>query len=160
MTNTVKLIISQFHLQTRLFKNVTDGITDGQSTRQMFPGANHPAWLTGHIVSSRFLFANLLGLKESEPFPALFQNGKGMDTEAKYPSMQNLKKDWESISEKIASALQNISDEALSAKLPNPVPSGNEVGDFVAFILHHEAYTIGQIGIYRRFLGLPAMSYA
>jgi len=159
MTNTIKLITSQLNLQTRLFNNVTDGITDEQSRVHLYPNANHPAWLTGHIVSSRYLFANLLGLKDAEPFPSLFQNGKGMDNAAAYPSMSDLRRDWNGISEKIVTVLDSITEETLSSGLPKPVPAGNTVGDFIAFILHHEAYTIGQIGIYRRYLGVPAMSY-
>jgi len=159
MTNTLKLLISQFKLQTRLFKNVTIGITDPGSLKQFYENANHVAWLTGHIVSSRYLLAGLIGLKEAEPFAELFLNGKGMDKNSIYPPMAELTKNWDSLSEKIAAALDSITDETLSSKLPRPVPSGDTVGDFIAFILHHEAYTIGQIGIYRKFQGLGAMSY-
>ncbi|MDB5051303.1 MAG: hypothetical protein JWO30_4374 [Fibrobacteres bacterium] len=105
------------------------------------------------------MLANVLGIQVQEPFPNLYQNGKGMDTSAKYPSMKELTKDWNSISETVITALNAISDEALDKKGPQPVPTGDTLGDFVSFIIHHEAYTLGQLGIFRRFHGMEPMKY-
>lgn len=160
MTSTMKPLISQFHLQTRLFKNVTDSIIDAEAQTRLNGNTNHIAWLTGHIVSTRFVMANVLGVPVKEPFPELFENGKGMDPEVEYPSMNDLLKDWEGISGKILPVLEGLTDEALEQKGPFPVPTGDTVGDFVTFLMHHEAYTIGQIGIARRFFGREAMKYS
>ena len=159
MSNSIKHLINQFNLQTRLFNNVLAGISDADSMKQMNANTNHVAWLTGHTVSTRFMIANALGLKVKEPFPSLFENGKGMDKGAKYPSMKELTKDWNSVSEKIATALNTLTEDALQNKVPHPVPTGDTLGDFISFINHHEAYTIGQLGIARRYHGLEAMSY-
>lgn len=155
----MKHLISQFNLQTKLFNNVTAGISDAESIKLMSENANHVAWLTGHLVSTRYMLAGVLGLKETEPFPELFAQGKGMDKNAKYPGMANLTKDWASVSEKVAKALSSVTEENLNAKAPFPLPTGDTMGDFFSFLMHHEAYTIGQVGIYRRFLGKEAMSY-
>lgn len=159
MSNSIKHLINQFNLQTRLFNNVTTGIKDSDSTKQMNENTNHTAWLTGHTVSTRFMLAGALGLKEAEPYPELFQNGKGLDKNAKYPSMADLTSGWNSISEKVAAALNALSEEVLATKMPRPVPTGDTLGDFISFLMHHEAYTIGQLGIYRRFHGEEAMKY-
>jgi hypothetical protein len=159
MSNSIKHLINQFNLQTKLFNNVTVSISDVDSQKQMNANTNHIAWLTGHTVSTRYMLANALGLKTQEPFPALFENGKGIDKTAKYPSIKELTKDWNSISEKVSTALNSISEEALQTKMPRPVPTGDTMGDFISFINHHEAYTIGQLGISRRFFGLEAMKY-
>ncbi len=160
MTNSIKHLISQFNLQTRLFNNVTVGVTDSDAQTQMNENTNHAAWLTGHIVSTRFMLANVLGLNVKEPFPALFENGKGLDKAAKYPSMAELTKDWKDLSEKMVVALSSLNEAALENKMPRPVPTGDTIGDFIAFLIHHEAYTIGQLGISRRFFGLEGMKYS
>lgn len=160
MSNSIKHLIRQFDLQTRLFKNVTVGISDADSVRQMNANTNHAAWLTGHTVSTRFMLAKALGLNVQEPFPALYENGKGMEKGAKYPSMKELIREWDSISEKIVNAMNALTEAALENKMPKPVPTGDTMGDFISFLMHHEAYTIGQIGIVRRFLGLDAMKYS
>jgi uncharacterized damage-inducible protein DinB len=159
MANTIKYLINQFDLQSRLFKNATAGISDADSGKPMNPNTNHIAWLTGHTVSTRYSLANALGSQVQEPFPNLFRNEKGMDKSAKYPSMNELTKDWNSISETLNAALNAVSDEALDKKIPRPVPTGDTLGDLVSFIIHHEAYTLGQLGIYRRFHGLEPMKY-
>lgn len=159
MPDSIKHLINQFNLQTRLFDNVTAGVTDADSQKQMNQNTNHLAWLTGHTVSTRYMLAGVLGLQEQEPFPAFYENGKGMDKDATYPGMSDLTKDWHPISEKIAAALEATTEEALAAKMPNPVPTGDTLGDFIAFLMHHEAYTIGQMGISRRYHGLQAMKY-
>jgi alkylhydroperoxidase/carboxymuconolactone decarboxylase family protein YurZ len=159
MSNSIKHLINQFNLQTRLFNNVTVAIKDGDAAKPMNENTNHIAWLTGHTVSTRFMLAGALGLKESEPFPELFQNGKGIDRAYDYPTMDELTKDWNSLAVKIASAMNSLTEESLNAKMPRPVPTGDTLGDFISFLMHHEAYTIGQIGIYRRYYGLDAMKY-
>jgi hypothetical protein len=159
MTTPIHYLASQFDLQTRLFQNVTAQVNDGLATTRLNPNTNHLAWLVGHTVSTRFMLANVLGLGMQEPFPALFENGKGLDAAAQYPSLADLTKDWASVSEKISAALKALPAEALGQTLPQPVPTGNTLGDFIAFLNHHEAYSIGQMGIMRKFHGLEAMKY-
>jgi hypothetical protein len=152
-------LAGQFDLQTRLFQNVVDQVTDGISTTRLNGNTNHLAWLVGHTVSTRFMLAKVLRMELQEPFPALFENGKGLDASAQYPSMAELTKDWASVSEAVSAAIKALPAEALGMVMPQPVPNGNTLGDFLAFIIHHEAYTIGQMGISRRFHGLEAMKY-
>ncbi len=160
MSERVKSLISQYNLQTQLMRNVTSGINDTDAQSRLNENTNHIAWLTGHIVSTRFMISGVLGDPSNEPFAELFENGKGLDASAQYPSMEALMKDWDSISEKNLALLENLTEEALIQKMPRPVPTGDTLGDFLSFLMHHEAYTIGQIGIARRFFGLEAMSYA
>jgi hypothetical protein len=160
LANTIKHLINLFNLQSGLFTNVTAEISDEDSTKTLNQNTNHIAWLTGHSVSTRYMLANMLGIQVEEPFPDLFRNGKGMDRSAEYPSMKELTKDWSSISETLKTALLAVDDEALDKILPQPAPTGDTLGDFVSFIIHHEAYTLGQLGIYRRFHGMEPMKYA
>ncbi|HYG49507.1 MAG TPA: DinB family protein [Flavobacteriales bacterium] len=148
MSNSIKHFINQFDLQTRLFNNVTEGISDNDSIKRLNANTNHVAWLTGHVASTRYMLAGA-----TEPFPELFQNGKGLQNDAKYPPIKELTKDWNALAEKISNTLQKLPEEALSTQMPQAVPTGNTLADFIAFINHHEAYTIGQIGIARRFFG-------
>jgi hypothetical protein len=159
MSSSIKHLINQFNLHTRLFSNVTAGVNDSDAQKQMNENTNHIAWLTGHTVSTRFMLSQVLGMQFTEPFPAFFENGKGLDKKTQYPSMKDLTKEWTSISEKVSNAMSSLSEEELNKKIPRPVPTGDTLGDFIAFIIHHEAYTVGQMGIARRFFGLEAMKY-
>lgn len=159
MAEAIKYLINQFDLQSKLFRNVTAEISDDRSIEPINRNTTHIAWLTGHTVSTRYDLAKVLGIRVQEPFPDLFRNGKGVDKAAYYPSMKELTRDWESISGTLKSALETISEEALDAKRPQPVPDDVTIGDYISFILHHEAYTLGQLGLFRRFHGLEPMKY-
>ena len=152
-------IIAQFELQTKLFKNATTAFNEadaGKSTGE----ANHAKWLIGHTVSGRYMIANILGLNQSEPFPDLFSNLKGIQKDIQYPSMADLTKDWDAISEKVIGRLKEMTDADFNAPepFPHPMSDGTLKGVF-GFFAHHEAYTLGQIGYIRRIFGMEAMKY-
>ncbi len=152
-------LIAQLDLQTALFHNAVEGISDYDAKRQITTNTNHVAWLTGHLVSSRFFLANVLGLRVQEPFPELFAERKGIQRHAEYPGQQLLTKDWDTISDMLITKLSMLTAAALNEKIAFPVPTGDTVIALIAFIAHHEAYTIGQIGLYRRYFGYPGMKY-
>lgn len=147
-----------YRLQERLFNNVTDSMVGNDGARPN-EQTNHAAWLAGHLVSTRFMLANIFGIEEKEPHPALFGNGKGIDADATYPPVSESVASWNAINEKLNPALENVSDEMMAADGPAPVPMGKTMGDFLAFIAHHEAYHLGQLGMLRKYFGQEAMSY-
>ncbi len=155
----MKQIIAQFELHTRLFKNTTEGFSEANAGKRQGE-ATHVKWLVGHCTSSRFTMAKMLGLTEAEPFPALYENRKGIQADATYPTMAELTKDWDAISEKIVGAMKKMDDNYWNAPeaFEHPMSDGTMGGVF-AFIAQHEAYTIGQISILRRTFGMPAMKY-
>lgn len=158
-SSSLSALVSQLQLQTRLFHNALSGISDKDAIRQINTNTNHVTWLTGHLVSSRFFLANVLGIRAQEPFPELFAERKGILPHAEYPGQQDLMKDWDMISDLLISKLQSITPERLNEKIPFPVPTGDTLESLIAFIAHHEAYTIGQIGLYRRYFGYAGMEY-
>ncbi len=159
-TNSIAPIVDQLNLQTRLFKNVISGINDEAAHKKLDGSPNHAAWIAGHLVSSRYILVNVIGITDKEPFPELFANRKSIQPDVEYPSMDELTKGWDNIAKKLTARLSEMTDEDLSKPSPFPIPTGNNtIQGIAAFISHHEAYTIGQLSIFRRFLGLSAMSY-
>jgi hypothetical protein len=159
MKSNMHYIIEQYKLQTKLFMNATTGYSDADAEK-MTSQANHVKWLTGHLASSRFFQANLLGLNDQEPFPELFGRGKGQQPDTKYPSMKELTKDWNSLSEKMIKRMEAMSEEEWKAAAAFPFPMNDgTLASVFAFMAHHEAYTIGQIAYIRRIHGLDSMKY-
>ncbi|HWY12981.1 MAG TPA: DinB family protein [Bacteroidia bacterium] len=159
-SSPISALINQFELQTRLFNNVLDNITDDHAHKPVKEDTNHLAWLTGHVLSSRYMLANILGIPDKEPNAEFFGNGKGIQKGVKYPSINEIRKEWNPMAEKLMIKLNAITNEELSAKAPFPVPmSASDIKAAIAFFSHHEAYTIGQMGLLRRFHGFPGMKY-
>ncbi len=161
-TTTLQPVIESFKLQTRLFRNVIKDIT-GEHAQAHFAGSpNHIAWITGHLVSTRYMLASVLGLTEREPYPQLFGSGKGIQDNASYPSMEELGEGWESLAEKIMTRLESLSEVELQSDPPIQTPvSENTLRGFITFIVcHHEAYHLGQLGLLRRYFDYEPMSYS
>ncbi len=157
--SAINELISQFKLQEKLFNNVTFDIKDEDARKKINNNTNNLTWLIGHTVSTRYMLLNVLGEKASEPFPDLYGGGKGWQASATYPNVKDLLKDWSGVSQKLYNKLSSMSQDQFEAKAPQPTPMGGNVRNFVSFCAHHEAYTIGQMGLYRRVHGYPAMKY-
>lgn len=157
MDDRISSAITQCELQTRLFRNVLDGMEEHWTDSPK--GANHAAWLAGHLVSTRHMMANVSGLQIAEPNPELFGNGKGLETKANYPGLSTTISHWQGISHKLSPHLRGLSPETLARKAPFATPAGETLADFFTFLMHHEAYHIGQLGILRRYFGKEAMKY-
>ena len=56
--------------------------------------------------------------------------------------------------------MTQIPASVLASDSPVNVPFGDKtMKGFLAFLMHHEAYHIGQMGILRKYLGNEAMKY-
>ena len=145
-------------VHTRLYHNVNEGM-DNHLLERPNEMTNHVAWLAGHLVSARYLMLNALGLDVQEPYPGLFAQGKGLEQGADYPDLQTLRKCWSEVSGILLKAVADAGDESLSGKAPFATPTGETVGEFLNFFVHHEAYHLGQLGILRRIFREDALKY-
>ncbi|MEM7041073.1 MAG: DinB family protein [Bacteroidota bacterium] len=157
-SSPVSQLLNMFGMHDRLFKNVTADLS-GNVDQRLSADVNHLGWLAGHLVSTRYFLANVLGTEVQEPHPDLFANGKGIDAEASYPSLDSSIAAWDEITATLATAFQNINADFLDAKAPFATPMGDTMADFFGFMAHHEAYHIGQMGILRKYFGHEGMKY-
>ena len=148
-------------MQTRLFRNVTNDITDEHAKAHFGGSPNHIAWITGHLVSTRYTLSTVLGLIDREPYPELFESGKVIQDDMDYPSMDKLTAGWEDFGEKIIDRLESLTEDELQADPPIQTPiADNTLRGFITFICHHEAYHIGQLSILKRHFGYEPLSYS
>ena len=160
-TTTLQPVIETFKLQTRLFLNVTRDITEEHAKAHFGGSPNNIAWITGHLVATRYMLSTVLGLTDREPYPELFEKGKGIQDDVTYPSMDKLTAGWEDFAEKIIDRLESLTEDELQADPPIQTPIGdNTLRGFITFIWHHEAYHIGQVSILKRYFRYERMSYA
>ncbi|MFN8395405.1 MAG: DinB family protein [Bacteroidia bacterium] len=149
-------VSSQFDLQTRLFRNTLDGVTDAEAGNRPSAHSNHIKFIAGHLVFTRLMMKDFAGLPSDDRFN---QFDKNMDPNAEYLPMATILAKWDEISGPLSAALQNLPAEMLGADAPFLVPTGKSIQDLLDFLMHHEAYHIGQLGILRKFAGKEAMKY-
>jgi uncharacterized damage-inducible protein DinB len=156
----ISSLIEQFTLQTRLFNNLLKDVDSANYNKKPNSTTNSYAWLAGHVLNTRYTLANIIGLNLSSPYNDLYANFRAFDPKLSYPDSNEVKEDWDKLSEKLITGFNSLNDEFINAPAPFKVPIGdNTMKGFIAFFAHHEAYHLGQLGYLRRYLGIPAMSY-
>lgn len=157
-------LLIQFDLHHRLFNNVLDGFSDEETNQRLngYLQINHVKYLAGHLLNSQYGLATTVGLNPVIKWDELFAV-MGM-SEAKdginYPDIEEIKLEWNNLYQPLRKKLEGLEYENLEEIPPAPFDQvAANVGQLWAFINHHMAYHIGQIGILRRGFGKEPMQY-
>src|SRR5690606_16881914 len=99
---------------------------------------------------------------DTDPNEKLFFQGRALDENLSYPTLEELKQNFSEISPKVYQNLFTVTGE----ELDKPAPIGMEIPfvkenvlNMIGMCIGREDYLLGQIGLMRKLLGLPAMSY-
>lgn len=158
------LLLTQFDLHHRLYNNVLDGITDEESNQRLHGNKkiNHVKYLAGHLLNSQYGLGAIAGIDSDVKWNDLFAvmgQSKAKDNFS-YPGIEQIKAEWNRMHEGIRNGLDELTPIALNNKPPAPFDRvADSTGELWAFINHHHAYHIGQIGILRRGFGKEPMRY-
>ncbi len=161
MNKTIYFLEIIFNLNTRLFNNTLAGVTEEQSEERVSGHSNSFKWIATHTVWARYNMLMFLGKPAQNPYPGLFENFKPFDAADKYPTLEEIKKEWQKGSKLLKEALEAVPEDHLSADSPLKSPIGdNSMGGTLAFLAQHESYDIGQLGFLKKYLTKEAMSYS
>lgn len=150
--------LALFDMQTTFFARAIENISEEDRYNRLDTKANHIAWLTGSLVQQRYWMTTETnpGLKQTGD--ELFRDNKGIQENAKYPTSAEYLKDWEEITPLARQALFDIDD----AKLDSEIDMGGmkmTYYEMISFTIYREASIIGQLALWRRLLGYPALRY-
>lgn len=159
VSNRMFSLLVLYDMHTTYFGNVIAGITDEDAHNRLNTKANHIAWLTGSLVEQRYEIANELGNNVKQGAYELFKENKGIQDGITYPPLHTFKKDWESITPVLRTALAAVSDEKLDESFEMMPGFKMTYYELITFIIYREANIIGQIALWRRLLGYEAMKY-
>ena len=116
------------------------------------------AYLTGHLMSSRYGLLKTLGSATGNPFKETYGEGAGSKEGSAYPPIGELRAAWDEAAGKLHVALDAVTDaEALAPDDGSFPTSDNTLRGRIAFIAWHEAYHVGQMGLMRTEMGYPSM---
>lgn len=156
----LQVVLSLFDWHTGLFHKALEGINDTDAANRLGTKANHIAWLSGSLVYGRYSLAGLLGIEQKQAGLELFENFKGIIDDAIYPSLNDFRNDWNNISPLLKEKISSLSEDELNGPDPFKMPGGDfKLFDTLLFCTDRESYCIGQIGIFRRLLGYPALKF-
>ncbi len=148
-------------MNTRLFLNALEGVTEEQA-KERISGHNNPlTWLVAHTTWARYYICAMLGKPAAKnPYEGLFDNFKPFDATADYGTLAKAKEEWNKASALLEDALASATEEHLAAEGPLKNPVGDlSFGGSVTFLAQHESYEIGQIAFLKKYFTKEAMKY-
>lgn len=149
------------NMNTRLFLNALEGVTESQAKERISDHNNPFIWLASHTVWARYNTCAMLGKPAAKnPYDGLFEGFKPFDTAADYGTLAKAKEEWNKASELLKEAWASVTEEHLAADCPLKSPIGDfSFGGTVTFLAQHESYDIGQIAFLKKFHSKEAMKY-
>jgi hypothetical protein len=159
-TSSIRTIgfLTLFDYHTDYFTRVLEGISEDDMHNRLNTQANHLSWLAGSLVAQRFNMASETGSGLKQTGEEFFKNNKGIQADVRYPNKEAYIKDWKKITPEAREALVKIDDKKLDSDFDM---EGMKMSyyDLISFTIFREASMIGQLVLWRRLLGYPAMRY-
>ncbi|MEJ2216030.1 MAG: DinB family protein [Gemmatimonadota bacterium] len=147
-------------LHTRLFLNALDGVDDEAAAERPGGRTNNITFVALHVLDARCWLAGYLGEPLSHPFDEQFKDVNSVDDVDVLPPLDQVRAAWREASASFEALLGRLDAADLSGPSPMPFPidDTSTLGGLV-FLLHHEAFHVGQLALLRRYVGLDALSY-
>jgi uncharacterized damage-inducible protein DinB len=148
-------------LNTRLFRNCLDGLTDEQARVRPNDSTNSAAFVAAHVAESRYFLLKLLGAERPSPLERYLGGWKSIDQITEWPSLAQVQKAWTDVAHALRDRLDAMTAAELDAEDKSGFPIENKtVLGVLAFLIQHDSYHVGQLSLLRKHAGLPAMSYS
>ncbi len=151
-------LLALYDLQTGLLAKALDGISEEDMYNRLNTKANHMAWLAGALVAQRYQMASEIRPNLQQTKAELFSDFKGIQDDAKYPTIAEYLKDWDTITPFAREALIKLDDQ----KLDSDFDMGEMKMpwfDLISFTIYREGSMIGQLALWRRLLDYPGLKY-
>ncbi|MFA5299923.1 MAG: DinB family protein [Lutibacter sp.] len=155
----MKQIIAQFELQTSLFLNSLENISDQESNLQNHENLNPIKWVAGHIANTRMSLITILTGKSANPtYQKHFGKGSSNKFDKEVPTIENIMANWLVVTTELTDILKNLSEEKQQTLPPfqTSIPDQTLHG-LIAYFAIHEAHHIGQISVLRKLIDKDTM---
>ena len=131
--------ISQiFGVSTALYEKALAGLDRETLLKRPGTGSNPLLWIAGHLASSRYGLAGVLGRPREFPLGKIFSRGAAPGDLSALPEIGPIQEAWRDISALLMSRLEELTDAEIGAPSPRSFPNSGR---------HHSRR--------HHFLGLP-----
>ena len=147
-------------LNTVLFRNCLDGLTDEQAAVRPSNATNNAVFVAAHLTNSRFYLLKTLGVSEPDPLAPYLDGQKNLDDLERLPPLGEIQTAWTKAAHLLRDRLGALTPADLDGPSSARFPLSN--GTLLAtltFLVQHDSYHLGQLSLLRKYAGLPAMRY-
>lgn len=149
-----------FRLNTRLFHNCLDGLSEDQARERPTGATNSAAFVAAHVADTRFAVVGWLGGAVENPLAAALAGAQGIEDVPSLATLPEIRAAWDAASTGLAERLAMVAPDALDGPGPQRFPgAGPTLLSALAFLAQHDSYHIGQLALLRKYVGMPAMRY-
>ena len=96
------------NMNSRLFINACEGVTEAQTKERVSDHNNPFIWLATHTTWARFNACAMLGKPAKNPYEGKFENFKAYDSNDTYPTLAEVKAEWVKATELLMEALATV----------------------------------------------------
>jgi uncharacterized damage-inducible protein DinB len=145
-------------LNTKLFRNCLEGMTEEQAQKRPSPSGNNAAFVALHLADSRFFLLRALGADLPNPLAPFVDGVRTLADVTVWPSLDEIRSAWTTASRALRERLEGITAAELDGPPVLKAPGESTFGALL-FMVQHDCYHVGQLSLLRSQAGLPAMSY-
>ena len=160
MDSRVVALADILRLNTKLFRNCLEGLTDDQAGVRPSGTTNSAAFIAAHVADSRFYLLKALGDARASPLAAYLDKARGIDDVKQCPPLAVSHAAWTEVSHAIRDRLEVLTAADLDASFAAKFPGQHTVLGVLTFLVQHDSYHVGQLALLRKYAGLPAMRYS
>ncbi len=149
-------------LNTRLFRNCLDGMTDEQAGLRPSLATNSASFVAAHVAQARFFLLEMFGAGQPSPIAAYLEGAQGIDDVKMLPPLSEIQCAWTDASCSLCDRLDTMTTAELDSPIacPFPLPISDPTSlSLLTFFVQHDSYHIGQLALLRKHACLPAMRY-
>lgn len=160
---TMKPVLHSFAYGLDFLREQVADVNDKDIVAQPNGMVNHPAWTIGHITAATHLLARTIGVPKWLPTEWVqhYRTGSTPVADAGlYDSKNELLSKLREAQTKITQAIEQMNDSQLDELFPaeayrDVFPTIRHA--LTQVLIGHTAFHIGQISLWRKAMGLPAM---
>lgn len=160
MDNRVASIAEILRLNTRLFRNCLDGMSEAQALARPTTATNNVCFVAAHVAHSRYYLLSVLGDTRPSPLLPFVGNARSIEDVQELPPLDLIRTAWSDASHGLRDRLPSITAEELGQTVETrlPLPDRSVLG-IATFLTQHDSFHVGQLALLRKYVGLPAMRY-
>ena len=153
-------IYAIFKLNSHLYLNTLVDMDDDQASWRPTAQTNSAAYVALHLVDTRYYMATHIGLTLVNPFAAMLKDARSIGDLRTLPRLEDVRSAWKHVTGETRVRFGQMTSGHLDAIASAKLPIDEKTTlDMLSFMMQHESYHIGQLGLLRKQMGLPAMSY-
>jgi uncharacterized damage-inducible protein DinB len=160
MDSRIAPLAEILRLNTTLFRNCLNGLSDEQAAARPSGATNNAAFVAAHLTNSRFYLLKALGVDEPDPLAPYLDGRQSLDELANLPPLAEIQAAWTKAAHLLRDRLAALTPADLDG------PSGAKFPLFdgtvlatLTFLVQHDSYHVGQLSLLRKYCGLPAMRF-